>query len=259
MSQVQQYLRCPYSYYLARQVKVPQIPAAWLVQGSAFHETAEMWERSRREMSMEDALALYGRAFERETQEYCEETPDLRQWFGSGPYRAPEDLGRRFGLGVAQVERYIASASADLAINGRRPWTTPRGYLAVELPFEISLGPVQVRGFIDKVDDLGQGRLRAVDYKTGNSPGSDFQLETYIVALWLMYGVLASGSYWMARTGKETPAIEPVEVPIEKITSIFTDVDTAIRQEEFQPHPSEDNCRFCSVARSCDYRYFFGQ
>lgn len=259
VSQVQQYLRCPYSYYLAREVKVPQTPAAWLVQGSAFHETVEMWERTGRGMPVEDVMDWYGRAYERETQSYCEQVPDLGKWFGSGPYRAPEDLGRRYGLGLAQVERYLAWARATENTGGRHPWVLDRGYVAVEVPFEVSLGPVLVRGYVDKIDDLGSGRLRAVDYKTGNKPGSDFQLETYIVAMWLQYGLLMSGSFWMARTGKETTPIEPTHAPIEEITSIFETVDTAIRQEEFQPHPSEDNCRFCSVAPSCEYRYFFGQ
>lgn len=69
--------------------------------------------------------------------------------------------------------------------------------LAVELAFEVEIGPHLVRGVIDRVDEMtghdGERRLLIVDYKSGarkpnqNEADSDLQLTLYAQALetWL--------------------------------------------------------------------------
>jgi DNA helicase-2/ATP-dependent DNA helicase PcrA len=58
---------------------------------------------------------------------------------------------------------------------GRRPF-------AVEAPFELPLGGRVVRGRIDAVYDLGDGRFEVVDWKTGATPADPVQLALYRLA-----------------------------------------------------------------------------
>ena len=55
---------------------------------------------------------------------------------------------------------------------------------------------VRLKGFVDRLDRAGDGRLRVVDYKTGKSPREEFegkalfQLRFYALVLWRSTGVL---------------------------------------------------------------------
>ncbi|OAA24911.1 DNA helicase-2 / ATP-dependent DNA helicase PcrA [Frankia sp. EI5c] len=65
---------------------------------------------------------------------------------------------------------------------GRRPF-------AVEAPFEVMIGGRAVRGRIDAVYDLGDGRWEVVDWKTGSEPADPVQLAVYRVAWARVRGV----------------------------------------------------------------------
>lgn len=60
--------------------------------------------------------------------------------------------------------------------------------LALELPFEFFVNKLRVGGRIDRIDDLGDGRIEIIDYKTGDnipdekSLKNNLQLTTYALA-----------------------------------------------------------------------------
>ncbi|WP_367137951.1 RecB family exonuclease [Saccharothrix sp. HUAS TT1] len=238
---------CPYSYYLKRVEKKWQRPAAWLPQGLAVHEAAEAWERSDRAMSLDEAQAVYAESYRRHTDAQLEDTPNAEFWFSSGRYRGPEDIARRFSIGLEQVEgyvRYYTEEHPDEEI-----WAAPDGAKVIELEFNIELGGVQVKGFIDQAID---GKPR--DIKTGVNPGDDFQLAVYAAALLLMYGVpMTTGDYWMARLGRPTVPYRLHNWTLESLGQVFQQADERIKAGDFPPRPSPDTCRRCSVAASCRF------
>jgi DNA helicase-2/ATP-dependent DNA helicase PcrA len=61
------------------------------------------------------------------------------------------------------------------------PYATRKPY-AVEAPFALSLGGRVVRGRIDAVYELGDGRWDVVDWKTGNEAADPLQLAIYRLA-----------------------------------------------------------------------------
>lgn len=171
VSQRNSYDRCKYAYYLARVLKVWQKPAAWLPMGSAVHAAAEAWEKSGRTMTVAEAQDVFREEYANEVSKYTEVTPNFDWWFASGPYKAEDDLPRRYDLGLEHVERYIEWA---LAHPDEKVWIAP-GYidprcesgvdhaddcdcrepqLASELGFEFMAGDVPVRGFIDLVIEV---------------------------------------------------------------------------------------------------------
>ena len=257
VSQYNSYYRCPYSYYLGRIAKKWQRPAAWLPQGSAVHEAVEKWEKSGRQMSVEEAQRAFAESYERHVDRYCNDgdnaTPNFEYWSRSGPYGGEADLERRFLIGMEQVEKYIRWATSHPE---EVVWINEDGTPGIELEFDIDLYGVRVRGFIDQVlpNDCGS-EVIVRDLKTGNKPGDDFQLGVYKVALEEQYGVFApTGDYWMARTGKPTYPYDLSDWTRERVSAAFAELEENIRAERFEPDPEPSKCRFCDVAASCEFR-----
>lgn len=254
VSQYQQYTKCPHAYYLARVEKVWKRPAAWLAHGSAVHEAAEAWERARiagEGMTREQAKEVFRKSYKHHIDEACEETPNLSWWFSSGRYHGEQDISRRWHIGQEQVDKYIDWREKH---PDERIWITPDGEPAVELGFEMNLDGVPVRGFIDAVIVDEHGRLVVRDNKTGATPGDDFQLGVYKVALEVGYGVIAPvGDYWMGKTGKPTIPYDLSEWTPETVAARFKELDENIREKRFDPIPDADVCRRCDVSYDCPF------
>jgi putative RecB family exonuclease len=246
VSQVNELERCSYAYYLGRIERVWKKPAAWLAQGTAVHEAAELWEKSGRTMPVEQALDVFREAYQREINKSAEDTPNWHYWERSGPYSCPADVERRYGIGLTQTEAYLQYYTD---IPEERPWVSPDG-LAVELAFTVMFGDIQVRGLIDMV--LENGRPR--DNKTGKSPGDDFQLATYAGILNVKYDIpFTSGDYWMAQLSGPTRPYDLTGWSVDRLADVYGEADRKIRAEEFTPNPSTKVCMFCSVRSSCEY------
>lgn len=252
VSQYNQYNRCAYAFKLARIDRVWQRPAAWLGQGSAVHEAAEWWERTGRTGSLEDAQEVFRESYAKHINKACETTPNFDWWFASGPYGGERDIERRLGIGLEQVEKYLAwyAKHPEEVI-----WIAPDGTPGIEIGFDIELDGVPVRGFIDAIIVNQQGKLDVRDNKTGNNPGDDFQLGVYAVAIAETYGVAApvAGTYWMGRSGKATHPYDLTEWTRERVAGEFRDLEESIQAERFEPDPSPDKCRFCDVSFACQY------
>lgn len=253
VSQVNQYERCPYAYYLSRVKKAWRRPAAWLAQGTAFHEAVEVRHRSDlsgEPLTLNQMKTVYSAAYHRTINEALEETPNTQYWFRSGPYDGATDIVRRHQLGLGQLDGWEAwqESHPEEVI-----WIAPDGTPGVEIGFDIDLDGVKVRGFIDAV--LGGDQVIVRDYKTGNTPGDDFQLGVYAVALAEAYGIEQpeSGEYWMGRTGKSTYPYDLRDWTRDAVAERFHELDENIRAERFDPLPSPKVCQFCDVAASCDY------
>ena len=258
-SQLGSYERCPYMYYLERIEKVWQRPAAWLPMGTAVHEAAEKWELSNRTMSLADAQQIFKDAYTRETNRYLDDTPNAVFWFRSGPYKGPEDILRRYALGLEHVERYIRWYTE------KHPEEKPviltagadEGKMLIEMPFQVEIGGVQVRGFIDYVGFDAQDRVVVRDNKTGRLPGGPDQLATYAIAVEELYpwtAPVAQGDFFMTRTGKPTVPYALTRVVKEQLAQDFAAMDKGVRAGDFPAKPEASKCMFCSVSASCKFR-----
>ncbi|AHJ86435.1 RecB-like protein [Mycobacterium phage 40AC] len=254
VSQLNQYTRCPMAYKLARIDKVWDRPAAWLPQGTAFHTVAETYEKRRaegHEMTLQEAQDLFKEEYAKDIGRLAAETPNFEWWFWSGPYNGERDIERRYHVGLEQVEKFWNWRNAK----GQTIWVTPDGKPAIELSFNIELDGIKVRGYIDAVVVV-DGKPRVRDYKTGNSPGDDFQLGVYAWAIEELYGVkIDTGDYFMAgkkgRPAKPTAPYDLTEWTREKISERFREVEEGIQAGKFDPLPESDKCQFCSVSYHC--------
>lgn len=281
VSQVKEYLEslggCAYRYFLNRVVQAWDRPAAWLPMGLAVHEAAEFWEKSLRQADPRWVREVYKASYLRHTERLERGTPNTNFWFPSGPYQGQDDIDRRYGIGLEQVDKYI-----DYYLNqapGEVVWITPSGEPAVEFGFRFTLDGVEIIGYIDQVvmvrppgprtpsgarsrakDKLAEWSalpdlLRLRDIKTGNKPGDTMQLKVYSEAVLDNLGVeITEGDYWMGRQGGPTNAYDLRQMSRDQVADLFGTMDQGVKAEEFPPSPSEDKCRFCSVSSACAYR-----
>ena len=253
VSQYNQYEKCPYSYKLDRIDKVWSRPAAWLAQGSAVHVAGEMYERSGREMTLAEMEDIFRESYAEEITKYTEETPNFEYWFRSGPYGGERDIERRYGIGLEQCGKY--KTWYDKHPN-EVIWISEDGTPGIEIGFDVDLDGVPVRGYIDAVIlDEETGEITVRDNKTGNTPGDDFQLGTYKVALEIEYGLegIEHGDYWMGRSGKPTYPYKIGEWTKERITEEFHKLEENIQAGRFEAKPEASKCMFCSVNTSCEF------
>jgi putative RecB family exonuclease len=212
------------------------------------HKAVEDYEKSNRTLSLQETQEAFKESYVDSVAEQCEETPNFAYWFWSGPYDGRADIERRWGIGLEQVEKYLRWAEAHPE---EEMWITPDGVAAVELPFTVEIGGVEVRGVIDQV--LGPD-ARPRDVKSGNKPGNPFQLGTYGMALRRQYGVQPeTADFWMGKTGKPTKPVELADWPDDRLGEIFAEADDGIRAESFDPDPEPSKCYFCQVRDSCAF------
>lgn len=266
VSQLKQFERCPYSYYLARIKKVWQRPAAWLPQGTAEHEAVEWWERGGRLASLEAMLDYFSAAYDKEVTAYLKITPNPQYWSQSGQYGGERDILRRRGKGLEQIEAYYRYHTT---LPGSRDviWVAPDGTPGIELGFDIDLDGVRVRGYIDQMiqrplsipqhtdEGVVTHELRVRDFKSGNNPGDDFQLAVYGIAIGASYGVeVPLGDYFMGRAGKPTAPFDLTKWPRARVADSFAELEAQLDRGDFPPAPEVDKCHFCDVSASCEYR-----
>jgi len=256
-SQKEQYDQCPHQYYLARIEKVWQRPAAWSAMGTAVHAAGEEYERSERNLPKEGAVSKFSEVYRAEIDKQLAETPNMKFWESSGPYDGEADIPRRYGIGIEHVHRYIEWYEKHPS---QRPWRTPEGQLAIELPFILDLGGVRVKGVIDYLGTLGLGELIGPrDTKTGANPGKLLQLKIYGVAVddyfeWAKVEKTATkGDFFMTKTGKPTIPQDLTQVSRDELVVMFQKLDEKINAGDFPPKPGAA-CARCSVRNSCKYR-----
>lgn len=251
VSQHNTYERCPWAYKLQRIDRVWQRPASWLSQGLGVHVAMEKWELSDRKLTRDELVEIYREEFARSIEEQAETTPNLQFWFGSGPYPGPVDIERRWEVGENQLLSLVDWCEAH---PDQKTWTTPDGEKAIELEFNVELGGVPVKGFIDQIVETEDG-LIVRDIKTGAKPGDIFQLATYAEAVRLIYGVTPyAGDYLMGKTGKPTKTLPITEEARADVHTRFAALEANIQAGIFEPRPSKNTCKMCSVATSCEFR-----
>lgn len=127
----------------------------------------------------------------------------------------------------------------------------------VETPFEFEIDTgILIRGFIDRIDDIGCGKIRISDYKTSKNPKylDSFQLNIY--GLWLRKEnpniKNFSGSYILLKHKSITKDYEFNSFDLDKIQKSLISYANKIKTEtewNFSPSPL---CDFCDFKQLCD-------
>jgi hypothetical protein len=133
----------------------------------------------------------------------------------------------------------------------------------VELPLDG--GPLAVHGFIDRVDDLGDGQLRVIDYKTGSpvryrqngelgpfNAGRNLQAAVYAAGAEALLGGTAVRFEYRFPAERSDP--DPVVYTREQFAAaggIIGGLLAHVMSGEYVPTTDCDDCRFCDFRPVC--------
>jgi len=232
--------------------QLPETPAPWTGLGIALHDAFCEWEKSEREI---DVLEYFEAAYDAYITLSRESQPDLSLWQippNSKDVEKAINTYRTRGL-ERDVPNYLQRC-LEAAEEGL--WEIFRfdsGELALELPYEIDLDGIVVKGYIDRVQWWpGQRRAAIEDLKTGNIEKWDRrQLGTYAYAAFDIYGIeIPYGRYWFTKTDQPSEWFEMSRYTKEYLSKIYADLDNIISNKLFLPNPG-DHCQLCSVKPYC--------
>lgn len=234
-SQFETFRTCPlqYKYRYMLRVPVPQTPA--LLFGDTIHKTIRLFYedvRAKKPVSKETLLAYY------EGQ------------FPSGKYR-----NRTYEQSLYDHGKELLSEYFDTTFD---PTVT---VLALEQPFKIHMKQsLFMGGKIDRVDQLPDGTIEIIDYKTGTAPkrrdvSSDFQLSVYTLAASdvSLYGKkpedIRVSLYFFE--GQQKVTATRTKEQADEVKEEVKKTAESIEKSSFEPNPGR-HCDYCEFRKICD-------
>jgi DNA helicase-2/ATP-dependent DNA helicase PcrA len=225
-SDLETYRLCPLKYKFARVFRIPQEPSINQRFGILMHQVLERFH-SQGGGSLDDLMELFDAG-----------------WRRSGFGDSNDELQFR--------ERAVAALRRYWELELERD-SEP---VSFERSFAFKLGPHLLRGRVDRVDKLPDGRHELIDYKTGKPKTplelrEDVQLSLYQMGAREAWGLETSAqSYYYVLDGEKVP-VEHSEEELERVRQAVVDIAGGIARQEFEPTPSYEICSFCDYRIIC--------
>jgi len=258
-TQLKAYQTCPWQYHYAHVLRVPIRGRYVFSFGQTMHLTlqrffdrvlertsvqqADLFDQVKSEirnpksetnsntkmLKLEELLEIYERAW-------------IDDW-----YESPKQKKEYFENGKRILKEFYAK-------HEREGWPAVR---ATEQPFTVKFGTYSVMGKADRIDQLSDGSVEIIDYKTGRARE---KLETDDKTQLLIYQVAATQalglqpkllSYYYFETNEKLSFLGTSE-ELEQLTTTVTDIGARIASGDFAPTPGR-HCQYCDFKNICPY------
>ena len=129
--------------------------------------------------------------------------------------------------------------------------------LSVEYKFEFEHEGIPLTGMVDRIDELPDGRLSILDYKTGKKLAAgrldiDAQLTMYQFACESQLGKeVGELIFYHLPTLKEHRTVRRGKPLVAELTKRIVDTAEGIMASRFDPKPTENACRWCDYKPLC--------
>ena len=227
---VESYEVCPLQFKLEREWKIPRDVPAALHFGASMHRVLKTYfdsVRLERPFSEEDLLDLF------------------RADFGQAVIEDHYQRELYEKQGIEQLRDFL-----KVLLRSEGPKV-----LHTEEHFEMRVGNATLAGRIDRVDDLGKGRVAIVDYKTGKARAQEdaddsLQLSIYAIAAREKWGYEAERLVFYNLQENSTVATTRHKLQLEEAKAKVVEVADRIAAGEFDAKPGY-HCRFCPYRNLC--------
>ena len=237
------FMACPLMYRFRTIDRLPEPPSPDAVRGTVVHKVLEdLFDAPAAERTPERAGDMLVPTWEL----LLEADPGLAEMFGGeGP-----DLAAWLASCRTVLDRYF-----DLEDPRRLEPAERELYVEALLDSKLLL-----RGFVDRVDVAPDGRIRVVDYKSGQAPSEGyeakalFQMKFYALVLWRLRGVVPSVLQLVYLGNGEILRYEPDEDDLRaterKVEAVWRAIRLAQETGDWRPSPSR-LCDWCSFHEFC--------
>lgn len=230
-SAVKTYDQCPRKYYYTYIDKAPRKQWAHFDLGNLCHKALEVFH----EVYMQEGLT---------------KKKSLAKLMGYGFKIARKDFPHMNDSQLAEAKSLLMDYLLFIKQNGM-PMVK-----GVETSFDFYLREdVRIRGFLDRVDILKDGRFHIVDYKTTKNIKYLDKFQLLVYGLWLIenYPEVDSfkGSYVLLRHGAKSKEYEFNTKDVEKTKKELLAYADAIRSEDTWAPVPTILCRWCDFNNIC--------
>ena len=242
-SKVSSFTSCPLAFRFSQIERRPEPPSEPAVKGTLVHAALErlFWHHQAGERTPAVAAHELERAWDDLQDD--EEVVEL----------ALNDEAAAAFLGDAHrlVENYFRLEDPNDAHTNT---------VGVELGVETKLDGLRLRGIIDRLDVLPDGRLIVVDYKTGRTPSERFErgslggVQTYALLCESMLGQApAEVRLLYLREPVAITAVaseQTIRGQRKRAVAVWTAIERACDSEDFRPHVGP-LCNYCNFKSAC--------
>jgi DNA helicase-2/ATP-dependent DNA helicase PcrA len=227
---VESYEICPLQFKLEREWRIPRDVPAAMQYGAAMHRVLRTYFdaiRQERPLTEEELIDLF--------------RSDFAQLVIDDPYQ--RELYEQ--QGVQQLRDFLST---------QRQRSAPK-VLHTEEHFEVHVGKATVAGRIDRIDDLGDGRVAIVDYKTGKPRAQEdadesLQLSIYAIAAREKWGYAADRLVFYNLEENSAVSTARDKLQLDQARAKVQDVADRIEAGQFNPKTGY-HCRFCPYRSLC--------
>ena len=236
-------MQCPLLYRFRVVDQLPETPSPAAVRGTVVHAVLEhLFDLPASERTPTAAASLLAPQWER----VRDERPELAGLFGDDADAATAWLASAADL----LERWFTLEDPTRLEPAERE-------LYVETVLDDGL---MLRGYVDRLDVAGDGRMRVVDYKTGRAPSelfeakALFQMKFYALVLWRLRGALPSVLQLVYLGNGEVLRYPPDAADLlateRKVKALWVAITRAATTGDWRPSPSR-LCDWCDHHAYC--------
>ncbi|TSC54401.1 MAG: Uncharacterized protein LiPW16_50 [Microgenomates group bacterium LiPW_16] len=135
---------------------------------------------------------------------------------------------------------YLPTDDLDNSINDYFDWAVP----LANTSFKLS-------GKIDRIDELGNGNLKVVDFKTGGKSDNNFQLKLYKFLIEKRFGKLVEKASFYYLKDSTVENFDLLKEDLGKIEEeILAKINEILSEKKFEARVSK-LCKFCDFLEIC--------
>ncbi len=239
-SKVSSFKDCALAFRFSAIDKLPEPPSVWTAKGTLVHRALELLFAEPPDGRTVD-VAIAGLA-----QGWRELSADAEY--------------DNLDLGEETEEQFLSDA--ETLVRNYFDLEDPGGVevIGTEIMLEVQLGTLTLRGIIDRLELDADGEFVVTDYKTGRSPGANYEMarmagvQFYAFLCQRVFGRRPARVQLLHLRDPVAISTVPSDQSIrgleQRTRAVWTAVERACERDDFRPRPSR-LCDYCAFRSYC--------
>ena len=244
-TQLKAYESCPLQYKYAHVFKVPTIGNARFSFGKTMHSTLQKFMQCLVDSKHARQNDLFSNRAKNELPSLKQlQTMYAKSWIDDW-YESEKQKNEYFKKGKQILKTFYARAVSHLPV-----------IKFLEKGFNFKINGHSIKGTIDRIDELSDGTLEIIDYKTGSVKENQEkdQLLIYQIAGKEIFDEKISKLTFYYLNDNQQVSFLGTEKELAKQIRKISEIIDGIESRNFEPKQSKFVCEYCDFKYICDHR-----